>query len=331
MFMPSVSLPAVRAPGLWKAAQYAGLALTVLLLAALFVQPERALHVLWEMVIPLLPAVFLVNPLIWRNVCPLATLNSLTGKRTVGRRMRPTLARGAWAVGILLLVSMVPARRILFNEHGAPLAATIVGVGALALVAGMTVSRRGGFCNALCPVLPVEKLYGQSPLVQIGTARCATCTLCTASGCIELAQRKTVAQTLGPMRRTSLWILTAFGAFAAAFPGFIWGYFLTQNGPASSTLQVYAIVALFAAASYLFVLALTMLFRLPSTVMLPVLGAVSFAAYYWHAAPRLAAAYGAPAVAGTIVQLMLGIVVGFWLYRALRPQPQRALWRPVDF
>lgn len=179
----------------WTVAQWLGLGLTAVLLAGLIRWPEPTLHILWDMVILLLPAVFLINPLLWRSACPLATLNAATGGRAGARALGGRSLAFAWAVGIVLLAVMVPARRFLFNVNGPVLAATIVVVAVLALALGLVFSRRAGFCNAVCPVPPVEKLYGHMSLVRLGTPRCTDCNLCTPVGCIDLAGRKTTAQT----------------------------------------------------------------------------------------------------------------------------------------
>jgi hypothetical protein len=158
--MPVAMRPASRH---WVTAQILGVVLMLVLIATLVLWPKPTLHVLWDMVIPLLPAVFLVNPLLWRNVCPLATLNAVSGR--VGyRAFGGSTALTAWTAGIVLLLVMVPARRFVFNSNGPVLSLTIAAVAALALVAGVLYARRAGFCNAICPALPVEKLYGQAPL-----------------------------------------------------------------------------------------------------------------------------------------------------------------------
>jgi nitrite reductase (NADH) large subunit len=315
--MTSVALVPVTRARLWRAAQWIGVALTLVLLAGLIAAPKPTLHMLWDMVIPLLPAAFLLNPLLWRNFCPLATLNSLPGKRIATRHPDSATASRAWIVGILLLALLVPARRFLFNENGPALALTIVLVALLALGAGFAFSRRGGFCNAICPVLPVEKLYGQSPLLDVGTARCETCTVCTPIGCIELARAKTIAQTLGPARRANRWLVSPFGAFAAAFPGFIVGYFTTQNGNLATAGSVYLHVALYAVASYVLVGMLAWMLRLPSTLEVLLLGGSSIALYYWLAAPTLAAAYDAPVVGPVVVRVAALALASIWLWRGL--------------
>ena len=114
----SITLPFATRSRFWGAARAAGLVLTVVLLAALWRAPTSTLHVLWNMVVPLLPAVFLVNPIIWRNVCPLASLNAIAGKRVGDRFPGRRLTKAAWIGGLVLLGVMVPARRFLFNENG---------------------------------------------------------------------------------------------------------------------------------------------------------------------------------------------------------------------
>jgi hypothetical protein len=107
---------------------------------------------------------------------------------------------------------MVPARHLLFNQNGPALAVTILAVGALAAALGTVFTVRSAFCNALCPVLPVEQLYGQSPLIQLDRGRCSTCVLCVKTGCLDLTD-KVIPQLLGTSRRSARWLLTPHGAF----------------------------------------------------------------------------------------------------------------------
>lgn len=289
--MSSIALPIARGRSVWRLAQWIGVALTLALVAGLIAAPKLWLHVLWDMVIPLLPMVFLVNPLIWRNVCPLATVNEFAGSPDGRAAMSPTLMRTGWIIGIVLLFVLVPARRFLFNENGVALAITIVAVTGIALIGGLVFARRAGFCGTICPVLPVEKLYGQTPLVAMHGARCDSCTVCTPAGCIDLTGDKTIAQTVGPSRRDVSWIRTSFGAFAAMFPGFVLAYFTTENGSLATAPVVYLRVAVFALGSYAVVAATVAVFRLRATPTLRILGATAFVIYYWFALPVLVQSY----------------------------------------
>ena len=315
--MTAIRLPLVNAHPLWGVARLIGVLITVVLLAGLVLWPDQSLHLLWNMVIPILPAVFLVNPLLWRNVCPLATLNELGGKRRDAPVPSQGLLVAGWGVGIVLLLLMVPARHFLFNEQGAVLAWTIGGVAVLALATGFLASRRAGFCNTLCPVLPVEKLYGQSPLLRIGTSRCADCNRCTATGCIDLAGRKSLAQSL-PGPRGGQWMVSPVGIFVALFPGFIYGYFTTEDGPLSTALATYGTVALWSGVSLALTFTFVQVARLRAAVVLPILGGLSLGVYYWFAAPKLADAYGASATVGVGLRVGLLVLIAVWLVRALR-------------
>lgn len=291
--------------------------LTGLLIVALFVRPALALHVLWDMAVPLLPAVFLINPLLWRNVCPLATLNAITGERIGGQRWGVTRMRLTWGAGIVLLAVLVPARRFLFNASGPGLALTVAAIALVAVGAGALFSRRAGFCNAFCPVLPVEKLYGQAPLVRVANARCQDCSLCIPIGCIDLAGGKSVAQTVGPSRRDASWVWTPFGAFAAAFPGFVVGYFTVGNGALDTAASVYAHVATYAAVSFVVVTAVAHLWTDGARTLLRLLGSSAFMLYYWYSAPALADAYGVPSAGAFAVRLTAALLVTFWWWRVL--------------
>jgi len=284
------------------------------LLWGLVYRPVVALHLLWDMVIPLLPALFLVNPMLWRNVCPLATLNQWTGQRQT-RRLDRGLLRTSWAVGIILLAVLVPARHFLFNQNGTALAITIAVVAGLAVITGTRYSSRAGFCNSLCPILPVEKLYGQAPLVAMGGPRCAACDLCTPAGCIDLAAGKSARQSLGAHRGAG-WLVTPFGVFAAAFPGFIVGYFTTGSGNLRGAGPTYLYIAGWTALSYLVVTVLSAAFRPRAPRVLLRLGACSVALYYWFAAPGLASAYGAPPAGGSVLRVVMVALVIVWFWRA---------------
>ncbi len=319
--MPSPPVPAGL--GLWRTAQWAGILATAILLAGLVAQPDLALDVLWNILIPLVPASLLVSPAIWRNVCPLATLNMLTNRSAVQHTLTEKVLPGAGIIGIVLLVVMVPARRFLFNTDGVVLTVTIVAVALLALALGGFFQLKAGFCNAICPVLPVERLYGQRPLMGVNNPRCVPCTMCTARGCIDLNPSKSVAQTLGSARRSNAWLVTGFGAFAAAFPGFVVGYYTAQDGPLASAGSVYLNVAVWALGSYLVAGLLVWLFRLSATRALILLAAVAAGLYYWFAADTITTAFAIQGTATVAIRVAALALVVFWLWRAL-PRTNRA-------
>lgn len=307
--LPVAAVPqgAVAGTATWRIAQVAALVATLALLAGLELRPALSLRVLWAGIIPLLPASWLLHPGLWRNICPLATLNMATAAAGRGRRLGRSTVGRANAVGILLLLLLVPARRFLFNQDATALALTITAVAAVALGGGFLFDRKAGFCDAICPILPVERLYGQDPLAQVSNPRCPTCTLCVSTGCIDLARTKSIPQVLSQSRRSAGWLLRPFGAFAAAFPGFVLGYYLSPNVPGAEAASVYFTVFAAAAFSWGVVAIIATLSSLPARKLIPVLGILALALYYtlgagdiaraWNWNPAMAWAIRVPALA----------------------------------
>ena len=297
---------------IWRVIQWIGLAATLILLGGLVASPEVSLNLLWNVIIPLIPASLLISPMLWRNSCPLATLNQLTNR--VGRKSVPVarVAGFAASLGILLLAILVPARRFLFNTDGTILAVTIILVAIAALVMGAVFDMKAGFCNGFCPVLPVERLYGQRPLLRIRNARCPTCTHCS-SACIDLSADKAIPQLLGRTRHSAAWLGTPFGVFAGAFPGFVLAYFMAVDSSPESAGSIYFGALTLAGASYAVVVLAVRVFNLPSTRVFPTLAGLAAGLYYWFAAPNMAEAMGAGGAGSPILRtLAIALVVGWW-------------------
>lgn len=309
----------------WRIAQAVGLLLLAGLMVGLVARPEPTLHVLWSVVIPLLPASFLVSPALWRGICPLATLNTLSNGLIERRALTAKWIPVGGATGVVLLALLVPARRFLFNTDAMALATVILLVAVAAVLLGALYDMKAGFCNSICPVLPVERLYGQAPLATLSNPRCPDCTLCTPRGCIDLSPTKSVVQTLGPARRSHAWLGTVFGVFAGSFPGFVLGYFTWQDVPFAAAGSVYLAIGLMAAGSYAITVLTVHALRLEFTLALAILGAAAAGLYYWFSAPALAIAVGlGPAMAFGLRVVALALVA-VWLARAVRrPSPMVA-------
>lgn len=302
----------------WRLAQIIALIATAALLATLVAAPSTGLTLLWDIAIPILPAVFLIQPMIWRNICPLATLN-LVPNRPGGLVLNGRGIPIAGSLGMILLLLLVPARRFLFNADGAALAVVIAGVAVLAMMLGSIFDKKAGFCSGICPVLPVERLYGQSPLLTVTNARCQPCTLCTTRGCLDIAGSKSIAQTIGPERKSHAWLHTGFGIFAASFPGFVLGYNLAQDGPFGSAGMVYLTVLAAAAVSYSLTHAIVLIFNIGSAAALRVLAVLSLGLYYWFAAATTTIHLGLPDWTPALLRTAAYGLLGFWLIRAIRP------------
>jgi ketosteroid isomerase-like protein len=306
-----------HASRLRRAARWAALAAVPLLLVWLLPQPDAALRTLWYVVIPILPATFFLSTALWRSICPLATLNELGNRIGTQRAPSPGMLRTLSIGGLTLFYLLVPARHYAFNQHGPLLAGTVVAVGALALLLGARFTVRSGFCNALCPILPVELLYGQAPLLDLARGRCPSCEVCTPRGCLDLTERKALPQLLGSTRKSAQWLATPYGAFFAALPGFIVGYNQVPDGPPSSALMVYGITLGWSLLSLLLVAGIVLALRLGSKVALALVAAAAGALYYWYAGPAIARQFGSGMWLGSGIRAAGFGLVGFWLIRAL--------------
>ncbi len=197
---------------------------TTLLLVGLFLRPGFSLQLLWRGLVPVLALTLLLAPHVWRNICPLATAEMAWRDSAVGRAMPAARQPLLGVIAIAIFLVAISVRHTVFEPSGS---ASAILIGGAMLVAG-TIGRRGqrkaGFCNAICPVGPVERLLGQYAQINPGNPRCDPCTLCTPRGCLDLALDKTPAQLLGRSRRSSGWLWRPTGAFGAAFPGIVLGW-----------------------------------------------------------------------------------------------------------
>ncbi len=310
---------------LWGAAQVAVLGITLVLIGGFVVRPEASLNLLWGLLIPLLPLTFLLGTGVWRSVCPLATLNMLPNPWAGRRGMTTSDARAAGLIGITLLIVLVPARRFFFNTNGMLMAATVTAVALLALALGFIYDAKAGFCNAICPVLPVERLYGQYPLLKTDNPRCPSCTACTPRTCIDLSPTRSLLETIGPSPTGQNWLRRPFGIFAASFPGFVAGYYTTADVPFAQAGGIYLQIFVCASLSYAAVFSIAALTGAQGRVLLPLLAAAAVGIYYWFAAPLIAEALGITPAAGGFVRVAALLVVVVWLSSALRAPVQARL------
>lgn len=303
---------------LWGTAQLVVLVVTFALIGGFVVRPEPSLNLLWGVLIPILPITFLLGTGWWRSLCPLATLNMLPNPWIGRRAVSTTAARTAGVVGIVLLFGMVPARRFFFNTNGLIMAGTVLAVALLALFLGFAYDAKAGFCNAICPILPVERLYGQYPLLSADNPRCPSCSACTPGTCIDLSPARSLFETIGASPTGQDWLRRPLGIFAASFPGFVFGYYTTADVPMSQAGSVYLQVMVCAVISYALVAAGTALTGAQGRLVLPLLAGTAVGIYYWFAAPLIAEALGVSASVGTLIRIVALLVVAAWLSSALR-------------
>jgi hypothetical protein len=220
----------------WDVIRVTSVLVSVGLAASLALAPEPMLDVVWDMIVPLVPITLLIVPGLWRNVCPLAAVSQLP--RRLGRHPRRAAPSSVMLpASMVLLLVLVTARKVWFNQSG-PATAGLIGAAVIvAVLTGLLFRGKSGWCTGMCPLLPVERLYGQTPWIRLGDTQCGSCVSCTrhcpdrrpgAAAMAELA-----SQSVGGKRRARQRLL-----FAATFPGFVAGYFLVPSVPTISASKV---------------------------------------------------------------------------------------------
>lgn len=305
-----------RTRAIWSIAQGIALAGLAAVVVGLWLEPETATRLFWRGIVPLVPVLLLIHPTLWRNVCPLATL-SIRGDGGTGPAALPRDRGSApspfWRPA-LLLVLLIALRPLGLDGSGPASATLLMGLGTAAVL-GRRRPRKAGFCNRYCPVLAVERLYGQSPLVNVANARCNECSLCMSRGCLDLSPGAASAQLLGPERRTGGWLRSPLGAFAAVFPGIVLAFHTLPPQP--SVLRVVLGFVGWAAASGLLSVLTIRVTGVSWRTGFRALAAVSAALYLTFALPGIAQVWGVPASA-SVLRLAGVALVTIWFVRGGR-------------
>lgn len=245
---------------------------------------------MWNGLIPLAPAMVVLMPGLWRNICPMATLSLLPQR--LGFSMRRILSRRSAAVlsliGLAGLFIIVPLRHVALDTD-AQLTALMIGIAALVAIAmGMVFELRSGWCNSLCPIHPVEKLYGQAPALSLPNARCDECRKCS-QVCPD------TRRAMNPTVTGSSFIEKSAGhLIVGALVGFIWGWFCVPDfhGPVGAAEIVTAfawpycgglVTLAFYAAAYQWIYRTDAERRL----LVRLFATAAVGMYYWYRIPAL--------------------------------------------
>ncbi|GFJ96267.1 hypothetical protein Prum_099090 [Phytohabitans rumicis] len=306
--------------GAWVVPQAVAVVTVAGLCVVLLLRPAIGLRVMWQLVVPLLPLLWVVAPGVWRNSCPLAATNQLPRRTGVGRPAPPPawLRNGGYVVAVVLFLVLVPSRRVLFDHSGPATAVLLAGVMAGALAGGLLFRGKSGWCSSVCPLLPVQRLYGQTPFVTVPNSHCRPCVGC-AKNCYDFNPR--VAYQADLHDADPRW--TAPRAFfAGCFPGVVIGFFVVPGPPAIAPAWFYLIFFATVLASAGSFFALDALLRLPASALAVIYGAVALSTFYWFAAAVLGATVhdltGAPpaAVAWPLRVAVFGLAA-VWVARTL--------------
>lgn len=320
LFPVYTDIPSRISRKLWSIIQTAGVITALVLVYLLFFQPETGLFVLWKIAVPLLPFIFVFMPGLWRNSCPFAVINQIPRRFGFSKCLNPPkfIKDYGFVIAFSILLILVTSRKIIFNSYGEATAVLILVIVVIAFTGGLLYKGKSGFCSGLCPVLPVERIYGQSPFLFFANVHCRECLGCT-KNCYDfnpsaayLADQYNEDKSYSSRRRF----------FASFFPGYVLSYFLIAEPPVNSILimliKMFLITAISSVIFYLLDSFIkTSVNRLPS-----IFGITAFTIYYWFTIPILSDSFmklTGLQIPDEIIYGLKFITIGFslyWLFQA---------------
>jgi nitrite reductase (NADH) large subunit len=311
-------------PRVWSAARVLGLVVTAAVVIALFVAPQLGLLIFWGLIVPALPLLFFLAPGLWRNVCPMATLNQVPRRFGFTRAltMPKWFREYGYLIGIVLFLAIVPARKIVFDESGPALGLLIAACLAAAFAGGVLLKGKSGWCSTMCPLLPVQRLYGQTPFLTVRNAHCKPCVGCV-KNCYDF---NPAAAYMADLYDTDPHRSGYRKFFAAAFPGLIVAFYTVEGPPSRLALEMYAqfasLLLLSAGSFYL----LTVFLKVTAINITTVYAAAALNLYYWFSLPifaerlRAASGFGIPPELLWVGQGAIVALTAVWIVRTFRKE-----------
>lgn len=204
------------------------IALGVFVSVPIFAWFEQALagRAVWTIVVASLPLfIVIVGYHRWRRICPLAFFGKLPETLGFGgKRVVPAwLEKNYHCVALGFFIFGLWMRHIAINGDGAAIAIFFAGIALCAFVTG-TIYTGKSWCNFICPVLFIEKIYTEPHgLRETANSQCGKCTACK-KFCPDINQENGYWKELNsPTKRIAYF----------SFPGLVFGfyfYFYLQAG-----------------------------------------------------------------------------------------------------
>lgn len=308
----------------WHTLRFFAMVILVAECILLIKNPDLGLFIFWFCFISWLPLLFFVAPGFWRNICPLVSVNQIP------RELNFTMAKSAskwmkeycYLITWTLVLFLIPLRKYLLSSHAASLVVIIGIMMSLAFFLGIVFKGKSGWCSMICPLLPFQRVYGQTPFIKVRNYHCRPCV-----GCAELCydfnpEISYIALLNGPNRFVSGYIKL----FAASLPGLILAFYLIPNPPEITFLQMNLQFWVYLGVSIASFHLLTLLVRVRESKIATFYGALSINIFYFLSFPVMIAKYNEVFGLSIPAQLHLvlsGIILAMsiiWLIRSYRKE-----------
>jgi hypothetical protein len=274
---------------IWRAIQLTVWIIGLVILYLLLFQPRIGVLVFWNILIPVAPLLFVLSVGVWRNVCPLAITNLLPRHFGFSKRKHLSVTQLGILnlIGILMLYIIVPLRHAIFNNNGVATGLMIITMACIGFTLSFFYEWKSAWCSGLCPIHPVEKLYGSNVLFKTGNAHCVSCEMCVIP-CPDSTQN------MQPNKTQKHWLLR-FNAWLiiGGLPGFIYGWFHVPDISSGNLYfkeiinnYTYPIIGLMISLS-LYTILFYGIKKSYHQKLVAVFAAASVSCYYWYRIPSL--------------------------------------------
>lgn len=246
-------------------------------------RPQAGLDLFWKLIVPLLPLVFAVLPGVWRQICPMALLNQtprLLGWSR-GLTFPLTLKNSIYIVSALTFFFVVTLREVYFNTQPHALLLLMGTSLGLAFAGGLVFKGRSGWCGTLCPLMPIQKAYGQAPLVLVKNGYCSTCVGCQ-KNCYDFNPRAAMHSDLADADQ---WYSGHREFFAAGLPGLVIGFYTAGDTSQISMVSYFLHMGQWIALTLGLYMAFTRIVRISRYKAALVFSMGALVIFYWFASP----------------------------------------------
>jgi NADPH-dependent 2,4-dienoyl-CoA reductase/sulfur reductase-like enzyme/ferredoxin len=273
----------------WQLLRVCSLIGALVVVMLLIAAPDTGLFVMWKVVIPLLPLLFMTAPGLWRNLCPLAASNQMPRWLGITKGLAPPawLKEYGYVIAISLFVGFVALRKLGMDDSGPWSALLLIGAMAGGFTGGLVLKGKSGWCSTMCPLLPVQRIYGQTPFVLLANSHCQPCVGCV-KNCYDFNPK---AAYLADLKDGDAYWSGYRKLFVGAFPGLIYAFFQVPDHPAASVGEIIGRIAVYMLVSAGSFLVLSSFAKVSAHKLTTLYGAIAFSIFYWFGAPNLYAAW----------------------------------------
>ena len=270
---------------IWRIVQSLVWIIGAIILFNLIVFPVIGIHLFWNILIPIAPALLVIAVGVWRNVCPMASTALLPRHMGFSKKKKITITQTGKLnlIAVITLFLIVPLRHAIFDTNGLATGILIISLGSLAVILGFFYEWKSAWCSGLCPVHPVEKLYGLNNRLSLPNAHCNECFRCvtpcpdTTPGINPLVTKKTAYHKIAGF------------LMVGAFPGFIWGWFQVPDYNGITSIEQLITIYKLPLFGLLITSVLYLILKqfLNQNTLIKLFSATAVSCYYWFILPAL--------------------------------------------